>query len=93
MDRLFAEQCRIEAVKLPKGLTGVDFTYRVCGNELYPAVAEGDIVCCTDTPAPILGASSLIVVHFHCGYKKLIRYKPLRTPVAWAAAVKFIIKN
>lgn len=93
MDRLFADQCRIEAVAPPKGLAGVEFAYRVCGDGLAPNVADGDIVCCAE-PLPCHASwPRLAVVHFYCGYKKLIRMRPLGTAISLVSPVKLIIKK
>lgn len=93
MDRLFADQCRIEAVATPKGLAGVEFAYRVCGDGLAPNVCDGDIVCCTEPRTYITSWPRLAVVHFYCGYKKLIRTRPLGSAISVVSPVRLIIKK
>ena len=93
MDRLFAEQCRIEPISVPKGLTGIDHAYRVCNDAFYPATRTGDILCCAEMPCPGLPWPSLAIVYFPQGYYKLTRYKPDLSRILRAATVRFIIKD
>lgn len=93
MDRLVADQCRIEEVLPPKGLAGIIFAYRVQGNGLAPSVFDGDIVCCSE-PLPCSEPwPRLAVVHFYCGYKKLIRTRPLGSAISVVSPVRLIIKK